>query len=62
MYSLAGINGNIYIMIAYTCLAMRECKFDEKVIENYLMECLTSTYPRLVVLSNEFLNKCNELI
>lgn len=61
MYSLAGMDGKIYKIMTYTALVMKECDFEEEEIERYLSQCFHSTYTELLVLSLEFIHKCNTI-
>lgn len=63
MYSLVGIDGNVFNIMGYVTEAMRRSGFNKSEIDGYLKECTSSDcYSRVVVISIDYLNKCNKKI
>lgn len=60
MYSLVGLDGNVFNVMGYVTAAMRKCGFTKQEIDNYLKECTSQdSYSKVIVISLEYLNKCN---
>ncbi len=63
MYSLVGLDGNVFNVMGYVTKAMRRCGFTQEEIDIYLKECTSSDcYSKVIVISLEYLNKCNKHI
>ena len=63
MYSLVGIDGNVFNIMGYVTTAMKQCGFKREDVDLYLKQCTTSDcYSKVVVISLEYLNKCNNKI
>lgn len=61
MYSLVGLDGNVFNVMGYVTTAMRKCDFKQNEIDNYLKECTSQdSYSKVIVISLEYLNKCNK--
>lgn len=60
MYSLVGIDGNAFNIMGYVTYAMKRCQFEKSEIDKYLEKATSGTYSQLIVLSLEYLDKCNE--
>lgn len=61
MYSLVGIDGNAFYVMAYVSKAMKECGYSKEEISNYHELCRQETYDQLIVRSMEWIEKCNEI-
>jgi len=63
MYSLVGIDGNVFNIMGYVTKAMKQCGFGREDVDLYLKECTSSDcYSKVVVISLDYLNKCNKKI
>lgn len=63
MFSLVGIDGNVFNIMGYVTQAMRQCGFQKGEIDSYLKECtMSNCYSKVVVISIDYLNKCNNKI
>lgn len=61
MYSLVGIDGNVFNVMGYVTEAMRKTGHSKADIDAYLKECtMSDCYSRVIVISLEYLNKCNK--
>lgn len=61
-YSLVGVNGNAFSIMAYTARAMRDEGFSRKEIDEFRDKCLkSSSYERLLMLNMEMIDKCNRM-
>lgn len=62
MYSLVGIDGNVFSVMGYVTKAMKQCDFNKQSVDKYLSECMQSDcYSKIIVISLEYLNRCNEI-
>ena len=61
MYSLIGINGNAFAIMAYVVDAMKECGFSKQEVTDWYSLATSKDYNHLLVVSCEMLDKCNEL-
>lgn len=61
-YTLVGVDGNAFAILAYTQKAMRECKFSKEQIEKMRVEATTSNHDNLICVCMDYLEKCNERI
>lgn len=59
-YSLVGINGNAYAIIAYVSRAMREQKFHQRQIDRYIARAKKKDYVHLISVSITYIDKCNK--
>ena len=59
-YSLVGVDGNAFSVIAYTKKAMRQSGFSQKEINKYLEKATSSDYNNLLCLSAKMVEKCNK--
>lgn len=61
-YSLVGIDGNAFSIIAYTINAMKQCGYSRDAVETYKSEALASdSYDDLLSLSVMMVDNCNKL-
>ncbi|MGN0005356.1 MAG: hypothetical protein ACI37Z_05240 [Candidatus Gastranaerophilaceae bacterium] len=60
MYSLVGIDGNAFSIMAYVERAMSECGFTLKQREEYRKNAMSDDYQHLLSVSMEYVDKCNE--
>lgn len=58
-YSLVGINGNEYTIMAYVYEALRDEGLNN-LVEEYLKKATSDDYDHLLVVSREYLDKANE--
>lgn len=61
MYSLVGVNGNAFCVVAYTERAMKQCKLPKEEIKQYKDKAFSGDYDSLLCLSMQMLDKCNEI-
>ncbi len=59
-YSLVGVDGNAFSVMAYVKDAMREAEFGEEEVSEYVKDAMSGTYDKLLCLSVEKLGECNE--
>ena len=59
-YSLVGQNGNAFNVMGYVAHAMRQCQFDQSEIDDYFEKATSSDYDHLIIVSMEYIDKCNE--
>ena len=59
-YSLVGVDGNAFSVMAYTKNAMRQSGFSQTEINEYLEKATSSDYSNLLCLSAEMVEKCNK--
>jgi hypothetical protein len=59
-YSLVGVDGNAYFIMAYVRRAMRECGKSNDEIESYLKEAKSGDYYNLVAVSAEKIDELNK--
>jgi len=59
-YSLVGVDGNAYSIMAYVSNAMKECGCDELEVKDYLNRAKSSDYNNLLAESFEQLEKVND--
>ena len=60
-YSLEGIDGNAFCIMAYVVDAMCECKFSKSDCANYLKAATSGDYNDLLHQSLIMIEKCNEI-
>lgn len=58
-YSLNGINGNAYCILAYVEKSMKQMKYTESEINNYLTSAKSSDYNNLISISLEMIDELN---
>ena len=61
-YSLVGVNGNAYVVMGYTQMAMKECNFSKEQQEAYLKDAMSSDYNHLLTVSNTQIAECNKWV
>lgn len=59
-YSLVGVDGNAFSVMAYTKKAMKESGFSGSEIDEYLNKATSSDYNNLLCLSAKMVEKCNK--
>lgn len=59
-YSLVGIDGNPFFILAYCCAAMRDEDCSSEEIEEYIKDAKSSDYNHLLSVSAEILKKLND--
>lgn len=59
-YSLVGIDGNAYAIMAYVSRAMKEQKFNRHQIDRYVARAKKKDYSHLLSVSITYIDKCNE--
>lgn len=59
-YSLVGVDGNAYMIMAYVSRAMKECGKSKDEIESYLKEAKSDNYFHLVCVSEEKIDELNK--
>lgn len=59
-YTLIGVDGNAFSVIAYVTKAMRESKFSQKEIVAYREDAMSSDYSHLLCVSQEMIEKVND--
>lgn len=60
-YNLVGQDGNAFALMGYTANAMRECGIADEIGE-MRERAMSSDYNNLLVVCNEYIQKCNELV
>ena len=60
-YDLVGQNGNAFALMGYTANAMRECGIKDEIGE-MRERAMASDYNNLLVVCNEYIQRCNELV
>lgn len=61
-FSLIGIDGNAFSVMGYTSRAMKKAGYSQDDINNYTKLATSGDYDHLVVLSMEWIDKCNEVL
>ena len=59
-YTLVGVDGNAYAVMGYVTRAMRETGFTQEEIQAYKEDAQSDDYNRLLCVSADMINKCNE--
>lgn len=59
-YSLVGVDGNAYMIMAYVRKAMKECGKSNDEIESYLKEAKSDDYFHLICVSEEKIDELNK--
>lgn len=60
-FSLVGVDGNAFSIMAYTSSAMKKAGFKEQIAE-YRNQAMSGDYSNLICLSDEWITKCNEAL
>ena len=58
-FSLVGVDGNAFSIMAYVKTAMREAGFSRKERSEYMEDCMRGDYDRLISLNVEMIERCN---
>ena len=61
-FSLVGVDGNAFSVMAYVKTAMREAGFSRKEMSEYIEDCMRGDYDRLLILSEEMIERCNDTL
>lgn len=59
-YSLVGVDGNAYSIMAYVQSAMEDVRFSKEDINAYLDDAMSSDYNHLLGVSVKMVRACNE--
>ena len=59
MYSLVGIDGNAFSIIAYVKRAMKQERISKEAIEQYIKEAMLSDYDHLLMVSIDKIDELN---
>lgn len=60
-YSLVGVDGNAYSIMAYVWNAMEHCGFTKEERKEYQKKAMSSDYDNLLYVSFEMIDKCNDI-
>ena len=58
-YSLIGVDGNAYCIMAYVTKAMEECGYDDNKVNEYIKDAESSDYRHLLAVSQVMIMNCN---
>ena len=61
-FSLVGVDGNAFNVMGYTSNAMRKAGYTQDEIKEYQKLAMSGDYNQLLVLSMEWIDKCNEVL
>lgn len=61
-FSLVGVDGNAFNVMAYVKTAMREVGFSKKERSEYVEDCMRGDYDRLLILSEDMIDRCNDAL
>ena len=61
-FSLVGVDGNPFNIMAYVKTAMREAGFSKKERSEYIEDCMRGDYDRLLLISEEMVEYCNDAL
>ena len=61
-FSLVGVDGNAFSVMAYVKTAMREAGFSKKERSEYVEDCMRGDYDRLLIFSEEMIERCNDAL
>lgn len=61
-FSLAGVDGSPFNVMAYVKTAMREAGFSKKERSEYIEDCMRGDYDRLLLISEEMVEYCNDAL
>lgn len=59
-YSLVGVDGNAFYVMAYVIRAMKREGYSKELIDSYTQEAMSGDYDNLLAVSCEELDKLNE--
>lgn len=60
-YSLIGIDGNAYSIMGYVSRAMKDTGHTKEEVDAYLKDAMSSDYSHLVRVSNNMIEKINNM-
>lgn len=61
-FSLVGVDGNPFNVMTYVKTAMREAGFSKKERSEYIEDCMRGDYDRLLLISEEMVEYCNDAL
>lgn len=61
-FSLVGVDGNAFNVMAYVKTVMREAGFSKKERSEYVEDCMRGDYDRLLILSEDMIDRCNDAL
>ena len=61
-FSLVGVDGNAFSIMAYVKTVMREAGFSKEERSAYIENCMRGDYDRLLILSDEMIDRCNDAL
>lgn len=61
-FSLVGVDGNAFNVMSYTANAMKKAGYSQEEIKQYRQLATSGDYDALLVLSFEWIDKCNEVL
>ena len=61
-FSLVGVDGNAFNVMGYTANAMKKAGYSQEEIKQYIQLATSGDYDALLVLSFEWIDKCNEVL
>lgn len=61
-FSLVGVDGNAFSIMAYVKVAMRDAGFSKKERSEYTDDCMRGDYDRLLIISEEMIERCNDAL
>lgn len=61
-FSLVGVDGNAFSVMSYTANAMKKAGYSQEEIKQYRQLATSGDYDALLVLSFEWIDKCNEVL
>lgn len=61
-FSLVGVDGDAFSVMGYTARAMKEAGYTQDEINEYRKLATSGDYNNLLVLSCEWVDKCNEVL
>lgn len=59
-FTLVGVNGNAFCVMAYVSEAMTQAGFTKSEISNYIKKATVGSYDLLIVESMDMLDECNQ--
>ncbi len=60
-YSLVGVDGNAFAVMAYVRNAMKREGWDKELIDSYTQEAMSGDYDNLLIVSVRMIDKLNEI-
>ena len=61
-FSLVGVDGNAFSIMAYVKTAMREAGFSKEERSAYIEDCMRGDYDRLLIISDEMIDRCKDAL